>query len=86
VSENRVLKKIIGSIKKWITREWRKLHIDYLYGLYSSPNINRVMTLRRMTLKGHTAGTGEGKGEVHTGFCLCDIRESHRLEDEGIDK
>jgi len=75
VSENRVLKRIIGSIRNGITGEWTKLHIGYIYGLHASPNVIRVMKLRRMILKGHTAGTGKGKGEVHTGFWWCDLRE-----------
>jgi hypothetical protein len=61
VSENRVLKRIIGSIRNAIKGEWKKLHIEYLYCLYSSPNVIRVMKLRRMIQKGHRAGTGERK-------------------------
>jgi hypothetical protein len=38
---------------------WRKLH-----SLYSSPNIVRVIKLRRMRWAGHVAHTGEGTG-VH---------------------
>jgi hypothetical protein len=68
VFENRVLKRIIGSIRYEIIGEWMKLHSEYLYGLYCSPSIVRVMELRRMIPKGQTACTVGGKGEVHTGF------------------
>jgi hypothetical protein len=41
VSENRVLR-IFGP-KREEERSWRKLHNDELHGLYSSPNIFRVI-------------------------------------------
>jgi hypothetical protein len=41
---------------------WRKLHNDELYNLYSSPNIVRVLTSRRMRLVGHVARMEEGRG------------------------
>jgi hypothetical protein len=47
---------------------WRKLHNDELRGLYSSPNIVRVIKSRRTRL----AGNGARTGEVLTGFWLGD--------------
>jgi hypothetical protein len=41
---------------------WRKLHNDELHGLYSSPNIVRVIKSRRMRWAGHVARMGEGRG------------------------
>jgi hypothetical protein len=41
---------------------WRKLHNDELHSLYSSPNIVRVIKLRRMRWVGHVACLGEGRG------------------------
>jgi hypothetical protein len=41
---------------------WRKLHNDELHNLYSSPNIVRVIKLRRMRWAGHVARIGEEKG------------------------
>jgi hypothetical protein len=41
---------------------WRKLQNDELHSLYSSPNIFRVITSRRMRLAGHVARMGEGRG------------------------
>jgi hypothetical protein len=41
--ENRVLRRIFGPKRNDVTREWRRLHNNELYALYSSPNIIRVM-------------------------------------------
>jgi hypothetical protein len=37
VFENRVLRRIFGPKKDEVTREWRKLHNEEPYHLYSSP-------------------------------------------------
>ena len=46
--ENRVLSGIVGHRRDKVTGEWRKLHNVALNGLYCSPNIVRVIKLRRM--------------------------------------
>jgi hypothetical protein len=38
------------------------LHNDELHSLYSSPNIVRVIKLRRIRWAGHVAHMGEGRG------------------------
>ena len=48
VSENRVLRRIFGSKREEVTGEWRKLHIEEFNDLHSSPNIIRVIKLRRL--------------------------------------
>ena len=52
VFENRVLRRIFGVKRDEVTGEWRKLHNEELNGLYSSPNIARVITSRRMRWAG----------------------------------
>jgi hypothetical protein len=44
---------------RWL---WRKLHNDELHNPYSSPNIVRVITSRRMRWAIHVARMGEGRG------------------------
>jgi hypothetical protein len=55
VFENRVLRKIFGPKRDEVTREWRKLHIEELNYLYSSPNIVQVTKSRRIRWVGHVA-------------------------------
>jgi hypothetical protein len=55
VFENRVLRRIFGSKRDEATGEWRKLHIEELRDLYSSPSIIRIIKSRRMRWAGHVA-------------------------------
>jgi len=43
-----VLRRIFGSKRDEVTRGRRKIHNDKLYDLYCSPNIVRVIELRRL--------------------------------------
>jgi hypothetical protein len=45
-----------------ITGEWRKLHIEELNDLYCSPNIVRVIKLRRIRWAGHVESMSERRG------------------------
>ena len=72
VFENRVLRRIFVPNSDEVTGEWRKLHNEEPNGLYSSPNIVRLIKSSRMRWAGHVARMGErrfvyrvlvGKGE-----------------------
>jgi hypothetical protein len=60
--ENRVLRRIFRPKRDEVTGGWRKLHNEELHGLYSSPNIVRVIKARRMRWAGHVARMEEMKG------------------------
>jgi len=60
-SENRVLRKILESNKDEATGEWRRLHKEELYDLYSSPNVIRVIKSRRIRRVGHLTNKGREK-------------------------
>ena len=60
-----------------LTGEWRRLYIEELYNLYSSPHIIWLIKSRRMKLPGHVAGTGGKRGSY--------LKERGHLEDLGID-
>ena len=60
--------------------EWRKLHNEELNDLYSSPNLVRVIKLRRMRLAGQW-----GRGEAYKGFWWRNLRERDHLGDPDLD-
>jgi hypothetical protein len=57
VFDKRVLREILGSKTEELTRRCRKLHKVDPHNLYLSPNINRVLRSRKMSLAGHVAHT-----------------------------
>jgi hypothetical protein len=61
VFENRVLRRILGPKRDEVTGEWRKLYNEELNGLYSLPNIVRVIKSRRIRWAAHVARMGEGR-------------------------
>jgi hypothetical protein len=60
--ENRVLRRIFGPKMDEVKGEWRKLHIEELHYLYSSPIIVRVTKSRRIRLAGHVICVRERTG------------------------
>jgi uncharacterized protein YcaQ len=76
VFENRVLRRVFGPKRYEVTKEWRKLHNDEIYDLYSSPNIVRAIKSRRMRWE---------RGEALTGFWWRKLTETDHLEDLSVD-
>jgi hypothetical protein len=54
--------RIFGHKRAEVTREWRKLHNEELSDMYCSPNIVRVIKLRRMRWAGLVAPMVEMPG------------------------
>jgi hypothetical protein len=48
-------RRIFGPKIDEVTGEWRRLHKEELYAVYSSPNIIRVMKSRSLRWAGHVA-------------------------------
>jgi len=66
-----------------VTGEWRRLHIEELNDLYSSPSIVRVIKWRRMRWAGHVARMGEERAFI--GSWWGNRREGDHWGDLGID-
>ena len=47
VFENRMLRRIFGPKMDEVTREWRRIHEEELYAVYSSPNIIQMVKSKR---------------------------------------
>jgi hypothetical protein len=83
VFEHRVLRRIFRPKRDELTGQWRKLHIEELTDLYSSPKIFRVIKSRRMRRAGHVARMGERRSLYRV--LVRSLRERDHLEDPGID-
>jgi len=57
--ENTVLRKVFGPKRDEVTGDWRKLHSEECYDLYSSLNISREIEPRRMGNAGYVACMGD---------------------------
>jgi hypothetical protein len=58
VLENKVLRRIFEPKRDDVTGDSRNLHNEELHNLYSSPNLIRMITSRRMRWAGHVARMG----------------------------
>jgi hypothetical protein len=75
--------KLFGSKNDEVTEEWRRLHNEELYALYSSANIIRVIESRRMDREGHVARMGERRGAYRV--LLGKPEGRNHLKDPGVD-
>jgi hypothetical protein len=66
--ENRVLRKIFGPKRGEVTGEWKKLHNEKFYALYSSLNIVLVIKIKNTEMGGACKANGREEGRV-SGFC-----------------
>ena len=64
VIENMVLRRISGPRRDEVTGEWRRLHNEELNGLYSSPNIVRVIKIEKNEMGWACGSYGGGEGGV----------------------
>ena len=78
-----MLWRIIGSKRDEVRGEWRKLHNEELNNLHSSPNIIRVIQMRRMQWAGHVVTMGERRG-VYSVLVGENLRERDHLGDPGV--
>ena len=81
VFKNRVLRRIFGPKRDEVTGEWRKLHNDEHYELFSSPNLIWMIKKSEM---GRACSTY--RREVYTGIWWGNLRERDHLEDLSTDK
>jgi hypothetical protein len=59
VFEDTGLRRIFGPKRDEVTGDWRKLHNEEHHNLYSSPEVIRMIKLKRMRWAGHVARMGE---------------------------
>ena len=60
--EKRMLRRIFGPKRDEVTGEWRRIHNEELYAVYSSRHIIRVIESGRLRWTGHVARIGERRG------------------------
>jgi hypothetical protein len=66
-----------------VTGDWRRLHNEELYDLYSSPSIIRVIKSRRIGWELHVARVGEMRGAYR--ILVGNPEGKKRLGRQGID-
>jgi hypothetical protein len=73
VFENRVLRRIFGPKRDEVTGDWRRLHNEERYAVFSSRDNIRVIKSRRMRWTEHVARMGDRRGVYR--FWWGDLRE-----------
>jgi len=85
VFENRVLRKILRFRKDKVIGEWRSLHNEGLYDLYSPLNVIQVIKSRSVRWLGACTMNG-GDERCLQGFGGGNLRGRDHVEDLGIDR
>ena len=80
---NRVLRRIFGTERDEVRREWTNLCNKELNDIYCTPNNIPVIVSRNMRLSGHV--TRRGRGEMPTGIWWINMNERDHLEVLGFD-
>ena len=78
-----MLRRVFGPTREEVTGEWRRLHNEELYALYSSPEIIRVIKSGRQRWSGRVARMGERRGAYRVLVGKPDGRRS--LERSSVD-
>ena len=78
-----VLRRIFGPKRDEVKGEWRRLHNEEHYALYSSPNTIRVIKSTRMRRTGHVARRGERQDMHRVSVGKPEGRK--QLKDPGVD-
>jgi len=81
--ENRVLRRVFGPKRDEVRGSGEKLHHEGISDLYSSPNMFRVIKLKRMRWAGHVAPIGERRGVSRV--LVGNPRVRDHLEDPCVD-
>ena len=77
------MRRTSGPRRNEVTGEWRKLHNEELNDLYFSPNIFRMIKLRRMRWNEHVIR--RGREEAYTRFGRGSLRERDHLRGPDVD-
>jgi transcription termination factor 2 len=72
-----VLRRILGPKRDEVKGEWRRLHNEEVYDLYSSPNIIQMIKSRRMRWAGHMARMGDSKAAYRVWVRVLDGKKTH---------
>jgi hypothetical protein len=80
--ENKVLRRLFAPKRDKVTKAGENLHNDELHSLYCSPDIIKVIKLRKKRRRGHVAHMREMKR--HAKFWLGSLMEIDHLEGLGI--
>jgi hypothetical protein len=84
VFENMVTRKIFGPKRGEVTEEWRRVHHEKLYDLYSTPDIIWMIKLKIMRWAGPMARVA--KRRMYTGFLWLNLREMNYLKGVGVER